>query len=37
MVERPNIFFIRLGYLLRVEKNKPVSSLRRVVYEEVLL
>ena len=31
------MLFMRLDYLLRVERRKLVSSLRREVYEEALL
>ena len=37
MIEIPSVFFIRLGRLLRVESEKPVNSLRREIYEKVLL
>ena len=37
MIVRLSVLFIRLDYLLRVERRKPVSSLRRKVYEEASL
>ena len=37
MIVRLSMFFIRLDYLLRVERRKPVNSLRRKIYEEALL
>ena len=37
MIEILSVFFIKLDRLLRVESKKFVNSLRRRIYEEVLL